>query len=135
MFMTSFMVASRKRLGSHERRADRLRRIPETCHFSPRADFAEIWLRVRAHGDLLRGALGLSPFPDQLPALEHRVMAEDWTFDDFSDADVRKALIEAMREDGGTAFRAMLQKCIENGDRKLYERLINIPELRDLVPH
>jgi hypothetical protein len=61
-------------------------------------------------------------------------MAED-SFDEFSDADVLKALIEAMREDGGTAFRAMLQKCIENGDRKLYERLINIPELRDLVPH
>jgi hypothetical protein len=31
-----------------------------------------------------------------------------WTLDDFSDAEVLKALIEAMREDGGAVFRSNL---------------------------
>jgi hypothetical protein len=40
-----------------------------------------------------------------------------WTFDDFSDAAVRKALIDAMRADGGTTFRSVLQSCLKEGDR------------------
>ena len=50
-----------------------------------------------------------------------------WTLDDFSDAAVRKALIDAMRADGGKIFRALLQRCLKEGDRELYERLIRIP--------
>jgi hypothetical protein len=29
----------------------------------------------------------------------------------------------------------LLHSCVQRGDRELYERLISIPELHDLVPH
>jgi hypothetical protein len=62
-------------------------------------------------------------------------MDEDWKtqLDQFDDASVRRALIEALREDGGERFRSLLQSCLQRGDS--YERLIAIPELRDLIPH
>jgi hypothetical protein len=62
-------------------------------------------------------------------------MTDFWQLDLFDDAAVRKALIDALREDGGTIFRSILQTCLKNGHRTQYERLIAIPELRDLVPH
>jgi hypothetical protein len=55
-----------------------------------------------------------------------------WTLDEFSDAAVRRALIEALRADGGTIFRSILQSCLANGQRRVFEQLISIPELRDL---
>jgi hypothetical protein len=64
-------------------------------------------------------------------------MDEDWKtlLDQFDDASVRRALIEALREDGGERFRSLVHSCVQRGDRELYERLISIPELHDLVPH
>jgi hypothetical protein len=58
--------------------------------------------------------------------------------DDADPTALRAALIAVLREDDGAEFRELLARIGERSDphsRGLYERLIAIPELHDLIPH
>ena len=58
--------------------------------------------------------------------------------DDAHPLAVRAALIAVLREDNGAALRDLLNRVIKRDDpesRRLYERLIAVPELHDLIPH
>ena len=61
--------------------------------------------------------------------------------DALEDADpvaVRAALIAVLREDNGAVLRDLMDRIgprIDPDSRRLYERLITIPELHDLILH
>jgi hypothetical protein len=51
---------------------------------------------------------------------------------------VRAALIAVLRDNNGAALRELLAQVGARSDprsRKLYEHIISIPELHDLIPH
>ena len=51
-------------------------------------------------------------------------MSHDWKgrLNQFYEEDVRSALIEALRANGGERFRSLLHSCLNRGDRELYDR-------------
>jgi hypothetical protein len=50
--------------------------------------------------------------------------------------DVRQAFIDVLREGDGAALRALLKALRDSDDATgLYEKLIQHPALRDLLPH
>jgi len=61
---------------------------------------------------------------------------EKQLLDEANPEDVKRAIIEALRENDGAKLRTLLRPLRNDPNaNELYERIVRNPALRDLVPH